>query len=160
MVQGCKDDLTGCGRRHGQTMEIPLTDGGGGRRSLDAGADAERPEVEKHKEDGQPPGTGVENKQTLRVRHVTTKEHSGEHGHPDPSPGDNPNQGEKPNHQESRVGVEDLARKFEYADGFAKGMAAVVDEIDPKHCQYARDEGEPAHDFILETRSMPLTPIA
>ena len=129
MVQGSQDDLTRGGRGYGQAVEVPLADGGRGRGSLNPPTDIERPQIDEHKEDGQPPGTRIENEKILCVRDVPTEEYSGKHGHPDPSPGENPDQSEKPNRQEPGVGLEDLAREFEDADGFAERMAALVHQI-------------------------------
>ena len=88
MREGGVDDLAGRGGWDREPMEVPLRDGGGGRGTLDAGQDAESPEVDEHEEHAEPPGAGFDDVERFRAREVAAEEDAGEHAHPDPGPRD------------------------------------------------------------------------
>lgn len=102
----------------GETVKVPLTDGGGGHSALDTGDDSDGPEVDEHKERPEPPTAQIDDERS-GPRQVTAKEDPSEHEHPDPRPGDHAGQNDEPKSQKLRVGSEDPTRELENADGFA-----------------------------------------
>ena len=112
-------------------MEVPLANCCGGRSALDAGADSQGPEIDKDEEEAKEPSAGIYDEQVFCIGEVATKEDTGEHGHPDPGPGDNTQEGRKTDEEQARICGKDAAGEFENADGFAEGVAAAVENEGP-----------------------------
>ena len=110
-------------------MEVPLADGGGSGGALQAGQDAERPQVHKDEEGTEPPGTDVDDEE--RIDEVTAEEHATEHGHPYPRPSDDGRECTESNEEQLGVGGKDLAGKFKDPNGLFKSVARLPDTVDP-----------------------------
>lgn len=88
---------------------------------------------------------------------MPAEENAGEHGHPKPGPGNDGEEGAKADEEEAGVCGEDFAGKLEDGDGFGEGAAAAVNADCPDAGEDGGDEGEPAHCFVLDAGTVPLT---
>ena len=84
MREGRIYNLSGGGRRDDEAVEIPLGDCRCSGGTLDAGENAEGPEINQHEERAEPPGAGVDYEEGFGAREVAAKEYAREHRHPYP----------------------------------------------------------------------------
>ena len=135
-------------------MKVPLANGCGRCSTLNPRHHPQRPEVHEDEEYAQPPGASIDNEDFCPCCEMSTKEDSGEHTHPHPSPYYHTSKGPKADDQEAWICSENAAGKLQYTDRFSKRMPAFVDCKRPKNCQHAGDEGGPAHGFVLNASPM------
>lgn len=81
---------------------------------------------------------------------MSAEEDTGEHGHPDPGPDDNAEEGCEAQHQETRICGKNTAGEFEDGDCLAEGIAAFVDGESPEDRENGGNEREVAHGFVLD----------
>ena len=144
-------DLLACGLGDGEAVKVPLRDGGGGGGALEAGDDAERPEVLEDEEDAEPPAVGVEDPfLRSRVGEVAGEEDALEHQHPEPGEGYDDGEGGEAEEDEVGGGGEDFGAEFEDADGAGQAVAVGDDAPGPEGGEEGGEGGEIAHRFVLE----------